>query len=71
MRIIGILIYEGNDCVLKNFKLGWYPFGNYQCLTSKNGWQWMTEEQKMADEYCNKLYKSVAEDEPYAENIGR
>ena len=69
MRVIGILIYEGSDSVLKNLKPGWYPFGNYQCPTLKNGWQWMTEEQKRADEYCNKLYKSVAGDEPFAENM--
>lgn len=69
MRVIGILIDKGKDSVLKNLKPGWYPFGNYQCPTSKNGWQWMTEEQKMADEYCNKLYKSVAEDEPFPKNM--
>ena len=39
MRVIGILIDKGKDSVLKNLKPGWYPFGNYQCPTSKNGWQ--------------------------------
>lgn len=35
MRVIGILIDKGKDSVLKNLKPGWYPFGNYQCPTSK------------------------------------
>ena len=38
MRVIGILIDKGKDSVLKNLKPGWYPFGNYQCPTSMNGW---------------------------------
>ena len=47
------LIYKGKDSVLKNLKPGWYPFGHYQCPTSKNGWQWMTEEQIKGDEYTD------------------
>ena len=69
MRVIGILLYDGKASVLKNLRPGWYPFGNYQCPTSKNGWQWMTEEQKKADDYCNRLYKSVEKDEPFAETM--
>lgn len=69
MRLIGIIIYSGLPSVLKNLKPGWYPFGNYQLPTAQNNWQWITEEQKEVDEYYNRLYKSIAEDDPFTEGM--
>lgn len=66
MRIVGIKLYGGYDCVVKNLKPGWYPFGNYQEPTGENNWQWRTDNQRMNEEYCNRLYKSVAGDEPFS-----
>ena len=69
MRIVGIKLYEGSDYVVKNLKPGWYPFGNYQEPTGENNWQWRTGIQRLNDEYCNRLYKSVAGDEPFSPNF--
>lgn len=52
--------------MVRNLKPGWYPFGDYQEPKEENDWQWMTAQQKENEEYCNRLYKSVAADEPFS-----
>ena len=69
MRIIGIRLYKGVDSVVKNLKPGWYPLGNYQEPKEENNWQWQTEEQRKNEECCNKLYKSVAADDPFEDRF--
>ena len=69
MRIIGIHLYSGYNFVVKNLSAGWYPFGEYQEPNDENDWQWMTPERKEKELYCNKLYKSVAEDDPFSSNF--
>ncbi len=60
MRIIGIKLKDGEDAVIKNLQKGmWYPFGEYDEPTDKNGWQW---EKNAKDEMMlNQLYKASSE----------
>lgn len=62
MRIIGIKLKDGEKPVIKNLKPGgWYPFGDYQEPSEKNGWQWYNDNEDKADKYLNRLYKSSAD----------
>lgn len=51
---------NGEDAVIKNLKKGeWYPFGDYDEPTEKNGWTWKQRPEE--DRYLNRLYRSASD----------
>lgn len=62
MRLIGIKLGVCDSLVRKALKDNtWYPFGDYREPTKENGWEWRSPEQRMQEEACKLMYKSVVE----------
>lgn len=62
MRLIGIKLGVCDPLVRKALKDDtWYPFGDYREPTKENGWEWRRPEQRMQEEACKLMYKSVVE----------
>ena len=63
MRLIGIKLGLCDILIRKNLKENtWYPFGRYQEPTQENDWEWRTPEQKAAEDVCQSMYQTMAED---------
>lgn len=70
MRLIGLKLGYCDPLVRKALKDDtWYPFGDYCEPTAANGWEWRSQEQKLQEEACRQMYKSVDEGEEIKERL--